>query len=376
MAKGRYAIIDGKTRKVKKRYAVIDGVTRKIKKRYAIVDGKTRLVWSSEGLIYGFTDDGKFYKTEDGLNWIYISDLPSLAIPSLSGYSLSYFDTTNIISLGKTIIICMGRSIFSYVYSLDNGLTWNYGYDIHITSWKYIKKIVAGNNIYVALIGDEDYEGTECVYSYDLKTWTSILNAPSTTSYYVYNNSLNFVNGYFIWQGDKSSIYSRDGINWTSTSNAIIPSNGYASGIKLIYNQGRYIGLLLTSGAFYRDAIDGVTNYISSLSNTRDIVVFKNNIYVLTMETSSDMGGSTYTSYIYKSTDNGTTFTRVFKTEQVRNLYKNHLGFICTSDILYAKSYDGNYYYTTDGNTWTYVVASSDSAIPIMANNVLYMTEE
>ena len=376
MAKGEYAVVDNKTRKIKKKYAIIDGKTRKIKKEYAVVDGKTRLVWSSEGLIYGFTDDGKFYKTEDGLNWIYISDLPSLAIPSLSGYSLSYFDTTNIISLGKTIIICMGRAMLSYVYSFDNGLTWDYETYLNIdSSWKYIRRIVAGNNIYVALVRDEDSDDTDCMYSYDLKNWQHIDNVPSITSYYVYNNSLNFVNGYFIWQGDKSSIYSRDGINWTSTSNAIIPSNGYASGIKLIYNQGRYIGLLLTSVAFYRDAIDGVTNYISGLSNTRDIVVFKNNIYVLTMETSSDMGGSTYTSYIYKSTDNGTTFTRVFKTEQVRNSYSNHLGFICTSDILYAKSYDGNYYYTTDGNTWTYVVASGDSAIPIMSNNVLRITE-
>ena len=188
-------------------------------------------------------------------------------------------------------------------------------------------------------------------------------------------NTLNFVNGYFIWEANLASIYSKDGIHWTRTSNAVIPA-GYVPSIKLIYNQGRYIGLN-TSGTYYRDAIDGVTTYVSGVYySARDVVVFKNNIYVLTMDTSSDMGGSTYTSYIYKSTDNGTTFTRVFKTEQVRNSYKNHLGFICTSDILYAKSYDGNYYYTTDGNTWTYVVASSDSAIPIMANNVLYMTEE
>lgn len=46
MAKGRYAVIGGATRKVKKRYAVVDGVTRKVKKRYAVVNGVTKLIWS------------------------------------------------------------------------------------------------------------------------------------------------------------------------------------------------------------------------------------------------------------------------------------------------------------------------------------------
>lgn len=47
MSKGKYHVIDGVTRKVKKRYLVLDGVTRKIKKSYRVVDGVTRLTYSS-----------------------------------------------------------------------------------------------------------------------------------------------------------------------------------------------------------------------------------------------------------------------------------------------------------------------------------------
>lgn len=47
MSKGRYRVIDGVTRKVKKRYVVVDGVTRKLKKSYRVVDGVTHLTYSS-----------------------------------------------------------------------------------------------------------------------------------------------------------------------------------------------------------------------------------------------------------------------------------------------------------------------------------------
>ena len=50
MSKGRYRVIDGITRKVKKRYLVIDGVTREIKKSYRVVNGVTRLFYSAMAL--------------------------------------------------------------------------------------------------------------------------------------------------------------------------------------------------------------------------------------------------------------------------------------------------------------------------------------
>lgn len=42
-----YAVIEKKTRKIKKQYAVIEGKTRKIKKQYAVVNGKTKLIYTA-----------------------------------------------------------------------------------------------------------------------------------------------------------------------------------------------------------------------------------------------------------------------------------------------------------------------------------------
>lgn len=61
MAKAEYAVVDGKTRKIKKKYAVVDGKTKKIKKEYVVVGGKTRLCWSGEELHQSiFTSSGVF----------------------------------------------------------------------------------------------------------------------------------------------------------------------------------------------------------------------------------------------------------------------------------------------------------------------------
>jgi hypothetical protein len=147
MAKGRYAIVDGKTRKVKKRYAIIDGVTRKIKKRYAIVDGKTRLVWSgTEGRfllsgrgINGYSNPGGGYTL--AINSLYVKDVDSTSIDISSriGYpegSYEMFFATD--GKGRTVM-ARGHDLY---YS-DDLVTWIHCYDNTVinqyTTYNYIK---------------------------------------------------------------------------------------------------------------------------------------------------------------------------------------------------------------------------------------------
>lgn len=52
MAKKMYAIVDGKTKKVRKNYAVVNGKIKKVRKGYTVVAGKIRPFWTGGELAY------------------------------------------------------------------------------------------------------------------------------------------------------------------------------------------------------------------------------------------------------------------------------------------------------------------------------------
>lgn len=372
MAKGEYAIIDSKTRKIKKKYAIVDGKTRKIKKEYAVVDGKTRLVWSGEGLMYSI-DATSFYKSNDGVNWTYVSTLPTIentVYGSVIGNSISYAN--------NTIIITVSNSSVGYVYSKDNGLTWTLTSNIYYDISRYHpNKIVAGNNIFVASAVNDNYDVIG-LYSYDGVNWTKFSPIASSTSKYINDKTLDYVNGQFIWYGNANSVYSTDGVTWTTFTSDVLKNVGAGYYIKTIYNNGRYINILVSSyGIRYTDGITGSATSNTSIAPMQDIVYFKDAIFAVAKTDSSGMGGISSMSYILKSTDNGTSFTQVFRTnnESNTNVGAGRGAFIYTKNILYFKLEDGNYYYTTDGTTWTYVTASGNSSVKIKLTHVCYIDE-
>lgn len=185
MAKGRYAVVGGTTRKVKKRYAVVGGVTRKIKKRYVVVDGKTRLCWS------GFT--------------------PKFAC-AVGGYDLKK----------------------DYVLSSENMTSWTksaqFSDAIMSQGTLYYgdedrDAVVYGNNMYVVSHGSRT-SATAAIelsvsYSEDAVTWTKVV-VDSSISVSTYERKLRFCNGLFILYATKNKSYdttylytSSDGKTWT-----------------------------------------------------------------------------------------------------------------------------------------------------------------
>lgn len=214
MAKGRYAIVDGTTRKVKKRYAIIDGVTRKIKKRYAIVDGKTRLVWGAS--------EGKFI---------------------LSGASYQ-----SVVEQGGGYLITMGSN-----YTMDSDSN---SIDINTKKGMLISAVCsngAGRTIMTS--------GTSIYYSDDLLTWTKC----SDGSAYAYNNTTNmfvtakYLNNQFVVLCNAYYIaVSTDGITWNYIkvwdSSYSLESIAYGNGKYVISTSSDYLLYSNTlSGKFYQN---------------------------------------------------------------------------------------------------------------------------
>lgn len=134
MAKGRYAVVGGAARKVKKRYAVIGGVTRKIKKRYAVVGGVTKLIWSGGGdanpyVWYFYRPTGVVYKSVKGTAenfsgpWAFESPVTvnmSIAyIRYMTYFAEKYFAIDDV---GK-VLYSVDGSTFTLLTTLKNALS-------------------------------------------------------------------------------------------------------------------------------------------------------------------------------------------------------------------------------------------------------------
>ena len=217
MAKGRYAVVGSKTRKVKKRYAVIGGVTRKIKKRYVVVDGKTRLCWSGSGLFSAPTyteaivltsEDGATWKENSNSSWAYLN--PAYACRFASGNGMF------------VAITHQGKVKYS-----ENGVNWTAGTTFSEgASYDHQVSLTFCNNKFIAIIISSVYTST------DGKTWTKVgtINAGWYTSatsvmlsdivYGKYNNSYCYMvattnpNGSSTGYG-QCLLKSTDLLNWT-----------------------------------------------------------------------------------------------------------------------------------------------------------------
>lgn len=156
MAKAEYAVVDGKTRKIKKKYAVVDGKTKKIKKEYVVVGGKTRLCWSENGLkLVGFpvASGGTAYAqlfSEDGKEWV--------ASTTNLTYQLSSVINVNGVLYGINEIYYAGSQYIWYLYkSMDGGITWTQVTNMTGLGGGYIIRYLNG---YLIVIGSYNSAGT------------------------------------------------------------------------------------------------------------------------------------------------------------------------------------------------------------------------
>lgn len=381
MGKIQYSVIGGINKKIKKKYSVIDGITKKIKKEYAVFGGNTKLIWCSYGLYYAVSTDYKFYKSDDGEAWEYVSDLPSL-----SAYSINYPDGTrysdnNIAAYKNIIIIRIGKSYEPYVYSLDYGKTWTVSRimysEFNGTEYFYPTKIIAGNGIFLAIVSYEDQR--RLVYSTNGISWNRCNNAPSVSNNYIHIASLNYANGIYTWEGNNISIYSHDGMTWNTNLGDLI--NGYSSleGTKIIYNDNKYVGIIRrTSYYYFRTGITGTNSIITGnvSGGMFDIVSFKNNVYITTYYETYDQGGESATITLYKLSDDLISLSRVFSSSGYNYTLSQGEGtLVANDDTLMLRLCNGNYYKTTDGNTWTLISASGNNKINMMPTYCTRITD-